>query len=255
MLMIVHRHTNIHCPGHSKEIKKMPRKSLSRRSPKKSPRRKLRGGSWSCPLIYEVCRLAEGKSWDTTRAQLKEAMDEIREKQLGGFEERSSTFTQQVFKGRNQDVLEAAQAACAESKSTQAQHGKCIQSINRLREVIDDESKLQTRVPVDEEAHQRRLREIDEKTRQLGLGLGLGAQSKAVAQETREEYDKSSGLVQPYIDALLLLGKPTIADKRGTPTLIYSIRITDRLLVQFNVDGATLSIYAQLGTNAFVKIT
>ena len=210
----------------------------------------MRGGSFSCPLIYEVCRLAEGKSWDTTRAQLKEALDEIREKRLGGFEERPSTFT--FVKGRNQDVLEAAQAACAESKSTQAEHGKCIQSINRLREVIDDESKRQTRVPVDEEAHQRRLREIDEETRQLDLKR---AQSKAVAQETREEYDKSSGLVQPYIDALLLLGKPTIADKRGTPTLIYSIRITDRLLVQFNVDGAALSIYAQLGTNAFVKST
>lgn len=243
-------------PHKSSFSKRSKSHKRSKKTPKKRSLRKLSGGSWSCPTFIEKCRLAEGKSWDETQVQFHQALREIKEQKLKEyFESHEGQLGGQIIDGIDQPLKEAAIKACNKLNPTQFEHGKCIKKINRLKEKIDFyindrlPSKPIFKTSEDEEAYKRQLEENEaEREERERQNLKAKVEREKNQAAIMREYEKSSGLVQPYIDALRLLGKPSQTTKTYGifNELTYIKRITDSLVVKFNVDNRSISIFAQI---------
>ena len=164
------------------------------------PRRKeLRGGSFFCPTFFKACALAEGKTWEQSRAKLNALYAEIDERGMrywfygryagtGNFE--------RYFEGEYQGYREDASQKCNSDKSTQWQLGKCIESLHELKLKIDSvpQAKVQQKRHV-EESYVRERTEADQKYEEYRKFI------KSKVMEKQEQ-------LKPYIDALTLLGNP-----------------------------------------------
>ena len=132
--------------------------SLKKSAQKKSTwrKKKLEGGSWTCPTFFQTCKFAEGRTWEEANVKYKNVYEQTIENDLtqdffGYFEDRSEQKQESVtHRGKYQDLQEAATNSCKGSKS-QWNLGRCLKDVDEWNETLQaliskvDPSELQGR--------------------------------------------------------------------------------------------------------------
>jgi len=238
---------------HKKSPKSKRRSSPKKRISKKKKQYSLSGGSWDCPTFFKVCKLAEGKNWDETKAKFNFILDEINFSGLYSVDynnENFGKFPDIVHNYQGNDRVgedkpyeyyrKSAIKDCNKTNPSQAEHGKCIQSLNKLRYVVDSiNANKKTPEQIQELKREKQAAEALLEEQSRVKKLKGEAEKRAYEDSVRTEYEKNRNLVKPYIDAFKLIGS---ASKELTK------KFTDNLEVNFEMNraGNVLHVEARL---------
>lgn len=170
----------------------------------------LKGGSWTCPLSFEYCRIAEGKTWEEALDTLKE-MNDVIGRNLIDYKFEKDYYNDRIKEGilnygKYYDIKNKVDQVCLKPLPTQFNLGRCLKNLNKLNDIVVGET---TKVPYTELTGKQREVAL-EKAIDIEMHKKLINESEFIPNEEKDyllDFLKGSGLSKTFLGIFWRMNK------------------------------------------------